>query len=84
MDLLQIATGITKWDDYYQLRQYTRDLHELALEPTIRFCGSGQWIFCFDSWQLTIMIWMLNTGYRQFTLAKKVDISHWLPCGENG
>ena len=24
MDLLQIATGITKCDDYYKLRQYTR------------------------------------------------------------
>ena len=23
MDLLQIATGITKFDDYYKLRQYT-------------------------------------------------------------
>ena len=23
MDLLQIATGITKCDDYYKLRQYT-------------------------------------------------------------
>ena len=22
--LLQIATGITKWDDYYKLRQYIR------------------------------------------------------------
>ena len=22
MDLSQIATGITKWDDYYKLRQY--------------------------------------------------------------
>ena len=26
MDLLQIATGITKCDDYYKLRQYSRPL----------------------------------------------------------
>ena len=25
MDLLQIATGITKCDDYYKLRQYRQD-----------------------------------------------------------
>ena len=26
MDLLQIATGITKCDDYYKLRQYKRSV----------------------------------------------------------
>ena len=26
MDLLQIATGITKCDDYYKLRQYTPEI----------------------------------------------------------
>ena len=29
MDLLQIATGITKCDDYYKLRQYTCSLPAL-------------------------------------------------------
>ena len=29
MDLLQIATGITKCDDYYKLRQYTCHRPEL-------------------------------------------------------
>ena len=47
------------------------NLSELAPEPVIRSCGSGQRIPCFDSCQLTI-IWMsiiaLNTGYRHFTL----------------
>ena len=47
------------------------NLSELAPEPVLRSCGSGQRIPCFDSCQLTI-IWMsiieLNTGYRHFTL----------------
>ena len=30
MDLLQIATGITKSDDYYKLRQYSRNLTGLT------------------------------------------------------
>ena len=32
MDLLQIATGITKCDDYYKLRQYPRSLLVTALQ----------------------------------------------------
>ena len=32
MDLLQIATGITKCDDYYNLRQYPRSLLLTALQ----------------------------------------------------
>ena len=45
----------------------TLDLGEFASEPAIQSCGSGQWIPCFDSCQLTV-IWMsvimLNTDYR--------------------
>ena len=45
----------------------TGDLDELASEPTIRSCVSGQRILFFDSCQFTI-IWMsiikLNTSYR--------------------
>ena len=47
------------------------NLSELAPEPVIRSCDSGQRIPFFDSCQLTI-IWMsvikLNTGQRHFTL----------------
>ena len=32
MDLLQIATGITKFDDYYKLRQYTVFLEFMAID----------------------------------------------------
>ena len=32
MDLLQIATGITKCDDYYKLRQYRRAVHRMSLK----------------------------------------------------
>ena len=41
-----------------------RGLNELAPEPVIRSCDSGQRISCFDSGQLTI-IWM--TVYYQVT-----------------
>ena len=38
MDLLQIATGITKCDDYYKLRQYTHSqlIHCAQLQETRR------------------------------------------------
>ena len=32
--LLQIATGITKCDDYYELRQYKHSLTQMVSEPT--------------------------------------------------
>ena len=32
MDLLQIATGITKCDDYYKLRQYRRWLQNHSIK----------------------------------------------------
>ena len=35
MDLLQIATGITKCDDYYKLRQY-RHVFKIPLKVTYR------------------------------------------------
>ena len=55
---------------------------------TVRFY-SGQHTPWFDSCQLTIT-WMsiikLNTVYRvsYIVLARKCDISHWLPCGADG
>ena len=41
------------------------------------------------TWQLSIDLNMdvyhqVNTDYRQPTLARKFDISHWLPCGVDG
>ena len=62
----------------------TCDFHELAPEPEIQSCDSGQQIPYSDSCQMTI-IWMsiikLNTGYRlpnwHFTL-----VSLW--CGRMG
>ena len=36
-----------------------RHLDELAHEPEIWSCDTGQWLFCFDSYQLTIL-WMSN------------------------
>ena len=44
----------------------TLDLGEFASEPAIQSCGSGQWIPCFDSCQLTVLwmsVIMLNTDY---------------------
>ena len=35
MDLLQIATGITKCDDYYNLRQYTWSLNKNRTAGTL-------------------------------------------------
>ena len=50
-------------------------------------CDTGQRIPWFDTCQLTI-IWMsiirLNTGYRPPILARKFDVLHWFPCGEDG
>ena len=34
---------------------FSRDLNELAPEPAIRSCDTGQRIPCFDSCQLTLM-----------------------------
>ena len=39
MDLLQIATGITKCDDYYKLRQYTHLLN-IAGVPWLSILGN--------------------------------------------
>ena len=36
MDLLQIATGVTKCDDYYKLRQYSIRLHEDTVKQPLR------------------------------------------------
>ena len=36
MDLLQTATGITKCDDYYKLRQYSIRLHEDTVKQPLR------------------------------------------------
>ena len=36
MDLLQIATGITKCDDYYKLRQYSIRLQEDTVKQPLR------------------------------------------------
>ena len=43
MDLLQIATGITKCDDYYKLRQYRRPLAKFAIW-TVGSDGKGSLI----------------------------------------
>ena len=42
-----------------QLPKKSRHLDELTHEPSIWQCGTGQWLSCFDSCQLTIL-WMAN------------------------
>ena len=42
-----------------QLPNNSRHLDELTHEPPILQCDTGQWLFCFDSCQLTIS-WMAN------------------------
>ena len=42
---------------------FSRDLNELAPEPAIRSCDTGQRIPCFDSCQLTLM-WIPYGGVR--------------------
>ena len=39
MDLLQIATAITKCDDYYKLRQYTESEHISLVEREYNICN---------------------------------------------
>ena len=48
-------------------------------EPAIWSCDTGQWISYFDSCQLTTT-WMSNIRLQTPSLAKKYEISHWLPC----
>ena len=43
-----------------QLRNKLRHLNELTGEPAIWARDTGQWLFCFDSCQLTIL-WMSST-----------------------
>ena len=60
MDLLQIATGITKGDDYYKLRQYKRVmLHVQSMDyigrlsnppQTIAIVYSSGFILWLDFW----------------------------------
>ena len=42
-----------------QLPNKSRHLDELTHEPSIWQCDTGQWLSCFDSYQLTIL-WMAN------------------------
>ena len=51
--------------------------------PTIRSCDTGQWIPYFDSCQLTTT-WMSNIRLQTPTLARKCEISPWLPSGADG
>ena len=41
MDLLQIATGITKCDDYYKLRQYTPPPDNYCTVPKCKYPTSS-------------------------------------------
>ena len=45
MDLFQIATGITKRDDYYKLRQY--NVHQVLL-PVYVYFANFPFSFCLD------------------------------------
>jgi len=49
----------------------------------MRSCDTGQRIPSFDSCQLTT-IWMCNIRLQFPLLARKCEISHWLPCGAEG
>ena len=55
-----------------------RELNELAPEPVIPSCDSGQRIPCFDSCQLTI-IWL-----SIIKLIQVAGVSHWFSCGTDG
>ena len=48
-------------------------------EPAIWSCDTGQWIYYFDSCQLTTT-WMSTIRLQTPSLAKKCEISHRLPC----
>ena len=63
-----------------KLKKKTRhNLDGSTPEPAIRSGDTGQWIFCFDSCQLTTT-WMCNIRLQAPKLARKCNISHWLPC----
>ena len=73
MDLLQIATGITKCDDYYKLRQYTCSLPALR-GPSINNQFDEQYpkamivnLICHPWWQL-LMKWYTLEIREQFHL----------------
>ena len=52
-------------------------------EPAIGSCDTGQQIPRYDSCQL-IRTRTCNISLQAHILARKCDISHWLPCGVNG
>ena len=78
-------TDQTMWKSlrYTIFRLANTSLHpvQLAPEPAIQSCDTGQPIPCFDSCQLSL-IWMFiiksNTDYR-FPHSRKFDISFWFP-----
>ena len=52
-------------------------------EHGIWLCDTGQKTPSFDSFQLTTT-WTCNVTLQALTVAKKCEISHWLPCGGQG
>ena len=62
-------------------KQLTLDLDGSIPEPATRSGDTGWRIPCLDSWQL-IKTWVCRLQAPR--LARKCEIKHWFPCGEDG